>query len=204
MTDEAGFTLIEVMVATFIMGVLSVMGLVMLDDTLSSKETLEYVLEEVQDIEQARAIIKNDLAQIVSRTARDEFGFKAESVFVGGADLDNVSLMSFVRNGNEMPGLTAASSSLQHVEYRFENGVLSRRTRSRVDAATDTPILERELLTNLASAQIEFYDGLLWTDKWIGQMSASNAIPAPAAVGLILHSARYGPVRMLFYTPAGY
>lgn len=204
MQDESGFTLVEVMVATFIMGILSVMGLVMLDDTLSSKRTLEGVLEEVQQIEQARAIMKSDLAQITARVARDEFGFSSDGAFVGGTDLDRVQLMSFVRNGNEMPGLESASSSLQFVEYRFENGNLVRRSRLRVDASSDTPIIDRVLLTDLASVHVEFSDKLLWTDRWENVQTLETLIPAPAVVSMTIHSQRYGPVRMLFSTPAGF
>ena len=205
MTKNAqGFTLVEVMVATFIMGVLSIMGLVMLDDTLATKDLLENVLSEVEQVEQARAIIKSDLAQISNRTTKDEFGFAAEGVFVGGSDLDEVQLMQFVRNGNEMPGMVMVSSLLQHVEYRFEQGNLVRRARARVDAIPDTPLTDRILLKDLNAIEIEFFDGQIWSDKWNGSLSAGDEIPAPLAVSLTLHTDRYGPMRLLFSTPAGY
>ncbi len=202
--SDEGFTLVEVMVATFIMGVLSIIGLVMLDDTLSSKETLDGVLSEVEKVEQARAIIKSDLAQIANRKTKDEFGFATAGVFVGGADLDSVQLMQFVRNGNEMPGLVMVSSLLQHIEYRFEHGNLIRRVRARVDAISDTPLIDRVLMSNLKSVQVEFFDGEIWADSWTGGSSLGNEIPAPQAVSLTLHTNRYGPLQLLFSTPVGY
>lgn len=204
MINDEGFTLVEVMVATFIMGILSVMGLVMLDDTLSSKSLMDDVLTEVEQLEQARAIIKNDLAQISSRTSRDEFGFASTTVFEGGVDLNKVSLMSFVRNGNEMPGLVSLSSTLQHVEYKFEHGNLVRKTRTRVDATADTPTVSRNLLENLSSVEVEFFNGVDWEEGWINQAALNTEISAPLAVAFILETERYGNVKILAPTPAGY
>ncbi|MFC7290357.1 type II secretion system minor pseudopilin GspJ [Hirschia litorea] len=205
MRSEAGFTLVEVMVATFIMGILSVMGLIMLDNTLSTKNTLENVLGEVQALEQTRSILKSDLAQVTTRLARDEFGFSSEAVFEGGVDLDNVELLTFVRNGNEMPGLSNAASTLQHVQYRFEQGNFIRRTRARVDAVSETPIHDRVLMSDLSSVKVAFFDGTGWGNSWQGFNSSDlQGIAAPPAVSLTLDSKRYGPVQLLFATPAGH
>lgn len=205
MSNETGFTLVEVMVATFIMGVLSVMGLVMLDDTLSTKNMLEDVLSSVQEIEQTRSILKSDLAQVSSRVSRDEFGFSADTIFEGGDDLDNVELMTFVRNGNEMPGLNTVGSTLQFVQYRFQGGDLIRRTRARVDAVSDTPIYDRVLMSDIEAVKIDFFDGAGWANSWRGSsVSGSGIMPVPPAISLTLSTKRYGPVQLLFATPAGH
>jgi general secretion pathway protein J len=197
---ESGFTLVEVLVATFVMSLLAAMGLMLLNDSISTRNTVLSVLEETQNLELARAVIKSDLAQVTGRVARDEFGYPGDAPFVGGSDLDRLKLMSFVRNGYEAPGLVSSGSRLQYVEYRFENDKLIRRGRLRVDAVEETPVFDRVLVKNIENVSISFFDGVAWMDQWGGTGSTSRE---PLAVSLSFEHSRYGNIEMIFTTPRG-
>ncbi len=204
MTREAGFTLVEVMVATFIMAILSAMGIAMLSNTLEARKTIESVVEDVEDLELARAIIRQDLAQIVNRRARDPYGTRAVSAFEGGTDLSGGQLMSFVRTGHEWPGVSGTRSRLQYVTYRYADGALLRESRAFVDAAPDPMTHSRVLLEGLYRLDVRFRVRDTWSDVY-EVMAAGNAgpVPAPAAVSFRFVHARFGEIETVFLTVAG-
>lgn len=204
MMREAGFTLVEVMVATFIMAILSVMGVAMLSNTLDARRTIEAVVEDVEELELARAIIRQDLAQIVNRRARDPFGTRAVSAFEGGTDLSDGRLMSFVRTGHEWPGVSGVRSRLQFVTYRYEDGSLVRESRAFVDAAPDPVTHSRVLLENLEKLDVRFRVRNTWSDVY-EVVTASNTGPvsAPAAVALYFVHPRFGEIETVLLTVSG-
>ncbi len=202
--DEAGFTLIEIVVATFVMGILSVMGLSLLNGALSAKDQLEEVVERINEVELARAVMKSDFSQITERITRDEFGYPVVRAFYAGEDLDTALIASFVRGGNETPGLVSPSSSLQYVEYRFENDALIRRSRSRVDPTPDTPEYDRVLISDVKDVEALFFDGQTWLEIWDKPLNPSGLSSAPVSISFTLEATDLGEIEMLFLTPSGY
>jgi general secretion pathway protein J len=203
MTRESGFTLVEVLVATFIMAILSAMGAALISDTLRTRETLESAMSDVQDLELARAILKRDLAQLVARRARGEYGLKAPGQFEGGNDPSGERLMAFVRNGHEVPGLAGRRSRLQHVTYLLRDGSLIRATRAHVDAVPDMVVRERVLMTGLAELRPRFLGNAGWSDVW-DRDGASAELSVPRAVALVFEHERFGELETLYLTQAGY
>jgi general secretion pathway protein J len=202
-TNQEGFTLIEILVATFVMSVLSLVGVMILNDAVSNKQSVERVLKQVQNLELARAVIKSDLAQVSPRIPRDEFGYRANAPFMGGGDLDRIVRMSFVRNGNDMPGLKTSNSRLQYVQYRVEDSKLVRRSWARVDVVSDTPYFDRVLLNDVSDVQVLFFDGQIWLEDWDQSPDPDMNFPAPVIVSISFDHSRYGQMEMLFSTPAG-
>lgn len=202
MNKAAGFSLVEVMVATLITALLATMGLLLLSNALRAQDQLEATLDAVQELELARAVIKADLAQISPRTYRNEFGETTPLTFEGGADLRNERLMVFVRNGREAVGRASSVSSLQYVEYAFENKSLIRKSRLYPDAATDEDLHARVLIADVENVQIRFLTRGGWTDIWT-LPATSGRVSAPVAVSLDVHHPRYGRLESLFLTNAG-
>lgn len=202
MNKQAGFTLIEVMVATLITAMLATMGLTLLNNALRTQDQLKSTLETVQGLELARAVIKNDLAQISPRRARDEFGEPTPFAFEGGADLRGERLMTFVRNGRETIGRQQDVSSLQFVEYVFEDGALKRKSRLHTDAAPDANDRSRTLLEGLDDVQIRFLSDGGWTDIWAAP-AREGYVTAPVAISIEIVHPRYGVLESLFLTNAG-
>lgn len=203
MSDARGFTLVEVLVATFVMALLATLGIALLSDTMRSRDRLEGLIEEVQSLELARTIIARDLSQLAPRRARDAFGTHAPSQFEGGNDLSGQRLMAFVRNGHDPLDERAVTSRLQYVEYRLEQGRLIRRSRTLVDPYSDTPHLDRVLLSGIEDLDVRFLALAGWGDVWadggeIGELSA------PRAVSLEIEHERFGAFETVFLTPLGY
>lgn len=201
MTREAGFTLVEVMVAVFIMAIVTAMGATLISDAVRTRDQVGAVTSDVEALQLARALLKRDLAQIVDRRARGPYGDPAPSAFEGGTDLDGEALMRFVRGGVETPG-SGEGSRLQAVDYRFEDGALIRRTRAHVDEVPDMPVRERVLLEGIERLDVRFLTRGGWTDAWGGQAGAPGV--APLAVELALTHRRFGEIEAVFLTPEGY
>ncbi|NBC20670.1 MAG: type II secretion system minor pseudopilin GspJ [Alphaproteobacteria bacterium] len=204
MTGESGFTLIEVMVATFIMAILSAMGIAMLSNTLEAREEIETVVADVEELQLARAIIRQDLAQLVNRRARDPYGTRQASAFEGGLDPTGERLMSFVRTGYTLPGVAGRRSRLQHVTYFYRQGTLVRQSRAFVDAAPDPAKHSRILIDGLDSLNVSFRSGNGWSDVFeAATPTNAGPVPAPPAVRLDFSHDRFGPVECVFLTVAG-
>lgn len=201
---QSGFTLIEVLITTFIMAVLSIMGLMMMNSALASKAAAENAVDAVQELELARAVIRSDLAQVTSRRARDAFGGDPRRAFADGG-LDDRLVMSFVRNGREAPVEldVAGASALQYVEYRFEDGALIRRSRARIDATPGTPYRDRVLLNGVDDLTVEYFGGAGWMRAWSPTSAGAAGLDAPPAIALNLTLSRFGQIRSVFLTPAG-
>ncbi len=204
MRGEAGFTLVEVMVATFIMAILSAMGIALLSNTLEARRQIESVVSDVEELQLARAVIRQDLSQIANRRARDPFGTRAASAFEGGTDPSGGRLMSFVRNGHELPGITAERSRLQHVTYYFRDRALVRESRGFVDAAPDPTTHSRVLIGDITSMEVRFRAPTGWRDVFeVGAQTNAGPVPAPAAISFRFSHERFGEIETIFLTVAG-
>jgi len=201
---DSGFTLIEVLVATFIMSVLSVMGVSMLTNTLRTRDQVEVVVERVQQIELARAVLKNDFTQITDRRVREEYGELQRFAFQAGVGLEPDLLMSFVRNGHVAPGIDETGPTLQYVEYLYRDEDLIRRTRFRLDASPGMAVRERVVLAGVKDLRVSFNDGAAWVDEWLGFGGEGGDANTPRAIALEFSTDRYGEMRWAFMTPEGY
>jgi general secretion pathway protein J len=120
--SQRGFTLMEVLVSLFIFSIISIGATTALTQSLKTKEQLASVMDELNEINIARTIIKNDMSAITLRASRDELGDKRPySLFS-----DNTVLLSFTRRGLENPGGLEKRGDLERVNYVFEEGSLIR------------------------------------------------------------------------------
>ena len=120
--SQRGFTLIEVLVSLFIFSIISIGATTALTQSLKTKEQLASVMDELNEINIARTIIKNDISAITLRASRDELGDKRPySLFS-----DSTVLLSFTRRGLENPGGLEKRGDLERVNYVFEEGSLIR------------------------------------------------------------------------------
>ena len=120
--SQRGFTLIEVLVSLFIFSIISIGATTALTQSLKTKEQLASVMDELNEINIARTIIKNDMSAITLRSSRDELGDKRPYSLVS----DSTVLLSFTRRGLENPGGLEKRGDLERVNYVFEEGSLIR------------------------------------------------------------------------------
>jgi len=191
-----GFTLIEVVVALAIFALISVGASTALSLSLSAKEQSQQISALHRALTVTRSIMRDDLLQVVLRPTREPYGGTPLETFDGGQLADASSLLVFTRRGWINPGGRATRGNIQHVEYRFEEGALIRRTRARLDPGPETDIYDQVLMEGLSSVSLEFKLGRSWTRSV--RISRLSNTPLPNAVAMITTDPVHGEMRHLF------
>jgi general secretion pathway protein J len=205
---QKGFTLAEVLIALLIFALIAAASVFALRLGVDSRDQLAATDEALKRIQIARTLMKEDLAQVVPRSVRDEFGVRTGGAFSGGqvrfgrtASDDEKTLVTFTRGGWLNPDAVSPRSALQHVEYILRDGVLIRRAFVYLDETENSDTVERILFENLEDAEAEFLIGeirgeLEWADAW--PLSSGTSVP-PRAVAIILYEEGKEPLRQLFW-----
>lgn len=195
MRREAGFTLVELLVALLIFGMLSAAGVALLSFSVRAQEASGERLGELAEIRRAGALLTGDLAQAAPRIARDEGGVP-QPAFIGGTGQDNGASLALVRRGwDNFDG--AARPSLQKVEYRLVENRLERRAYRFLDgAAAMEPVT---MLDGVASLRLRYRDKEgQWRDRW----DPTDIADLPRAVEMVVDTAGSGRIRQLFLVGA--
>ena len=184
--QEAGFTLVELLVALFIFGLLSAAGVALLSFSVRAQDAADTRLDALSALRRANALIGADLAQATSRISRDEAG-AVRPAFDGAAD----SLMLVRRGWENFDG--APRASLQKVEYRLVGDRLERRGYFHVDGAP--PLESVTLLSGVRRMGLRYRDASgAWRERW----DPTRITDLPRAVELVADSESQGTVRQLF------
>jgi len=181
-----GFTLVEMLVALTIFGMLTAAGVALLTVSARTQETAEQVLAELGEVRRLHALLTADLGEAASRPHRDQDG-RARRAFAGdggGAPM----LMMFVRRTGGEDG-----TGTQRVGYRLAEGQLQRIAFARVDGGGDAAV--SSLMDGVRSVRLRYRnDRGEWLDAW----TEADPMRLPAAVELGIVSERQGAMRMLF------
>ncbi len=205
--SQKGMTLPEVLIAILVFAAIASTSVYALRLGVDSRDQLAVADEQLKAFQIARTLIKEDMAQVVPRNVRDEFGENHAAPFQGNlvsfgarAADDEKTLLSFVRSGWRNPNAEAPRSTLQFVNYVFKNGALIRRARIYLDDASRSDEIERVLFEGLGNASAAFLIGetqgeLDWADIW--PVSSEDA--PPKAVSLTLEWPTGEPLVQLFW-----
>ena len=167
--SEAGFTLVEMLIALFIFALISAGTMTALTGSLSARAQVKTRLAEISEVEVMRALIKTDMQHMILRENRDSFGAVDPLALSGGYD---ENLISFTRTGRTNPGGLQARSELQRVTYVFERDALIRRALPSENPAQVSDISERVLMRDLVDLDIEF----LKNNRRVTNLSISAAV----------------------------
>ncbi len=187
---EHGFTLVELLVALFIFGLLSAAGVALLSFSVRAQEAADDRLGALAELRRAGALITSDLAQAAPRIPRDEAG-TSRRAFEGGSGEGGL-LVSLVRRGWENLD-DSSRPSLQKVQYSLEGGELRRRTFRFVDgAAPSAPVT---LVRGVTGLRLRYRDRRgEWRDRW----DPGRLNEMPLAIELVIDVAGSGSIRQLF------
>ncbi len=194
---EHGFTLVEVMIALFIFGMIAAAGVALLSFSVRAQAATSARLDQVASIARLSSALSADLAQAMDRPARDDRGtlrpaFVGESGGNSGRDF-----LHFTRGGwSNLDG--EARSGLQKVAWRFHDGVIERQGWAMLDGAA--PLPAATMLDHVRAVALRYRVDGAWSDRWDG---AAN-VPLPQAVELNVVRDDGVEIRELFYIRAPY
>jgi general secretion pathway protein J len=159
---SAGFTLVEILVATAVFSVISILGYQALDAVfaLERRQSEEYA--ERMQVQRTWAIMLNDFIHLRARPVRDQRG-DVQRAYQAPADQ---YIVRFTRGG--LPPLLSIPGGLQRVAYELdERGELLRWVWPAADQADGAEPDSQILLAGVDSFQVEQLDdsnffGPLW------------------------------------------
>ncbi|HXQ30425.1 MAG TPA: type II secretion system minor pseudopilin GspJ [Steroidobacteraceae bacterium] len=186
---SGGFTLIEVLVSVFLLGVLSAFAYETLNYVRRSRETTAAAFDRTRNLELAVHTLVTDFEQLEPRPVRDLLGVAVEPALLADPRTTNVATLT--RGGWPNPaGLPRGT--LQRVNYRLDGTTLIREYRTVLDATLANAPVQRELLKGVTSIKIRYMDATsIWQVQWppLITTSPSNAVPQstrPIAVEITL------------------
>lgn len=185
-----GFTLVELLVALLIFGMLSAAGVSLLSFSVRAQAAAGERLGDLAALRRASALMAADLAQAAPRIHRDAGG-AALPAFAGGEGF------ALVRRGWEnVDG--AARSSLQRVEWRLSGRTLERQAYPLVDGAE--PLPAAAMLEDVERLRLRYRDG---RGEWRARWDPEKPDALPVAVEVVIDRAAGGSIRQLFVTGTG-
>ena len=168
---EAGFTLVEVMIALLIFSMLAVAGVAILSFSVRAGAATGARLDGAAALNRTLSVLSADLAQAVDRPARDESG-TVRPAFSGEAGTAAAPMLQLVRGG--WSNLDAAPRpGLQKVAYQVERGALERVAYPQIDGAA--PLAPAVLMTGVRDVRLRYRIAGAWSDRWDG--TAGAALP---------------------------
>lgn len=188
---ERGFTLVEVMVALMIFGMIAAAGVAILSFSIRAQAASAARLDDASAFARTVAVLSADLGQAMPRASRDEGGtLRPAFVGEGGG-------IALVRGGwtNIDAG---ARASEQKVAWRLDGTTLQRIAYPQLDGAA--PLSLTPMLTRVATLHLRFRYGGAWSDQWDG----AAGIPLPQAMELRLARVDGTRYRAMFLVGTGY
>lgn len=194
--EEAGFTLVEVMISLLIFGLLAAAGVALLSFSVRAQTATGVKLDDVSAMNRLGSILTADLAEATTRTTRDEGG-RVLPPFTGEAGAAAAPMLRLVRSGwSNLDG--AQRASVQKVEYGVADGALVRIAYPMLDGAA--PLPPTPLLTHVRQVALRYRIKGAWSDRWTG----SPQTPLPDALELRVVRDSGVTTRQLFLVGTGY
>lgn len=184
-----GFTLVEMLIALAIFGMITAAGVALLSLTVRTQETSARLLDELGAVRRTGALLAADLALAAPRIRRDGDG-RPRPAFEGGAG-DGALLIALVRRGADEEGV-------RRIEYRLAAGRIERLSFAAVDGAGGAETAP--LLDGVRRARLRYRDR---DGGWRARWDPTDPARLPVAVELVTDSEGRGVLRQLFLVGSG-
>ncbi|MFD1611580.1 type II secretion system minor pseudopilin GspJ [Sphingomonas tabacisoli] len=185
-----GFTLVEMMVALLIFGMIAAAGVGLLRISVDAQAATKTRLDALAGERRVEALIASDAAQAVPRVTRNAAGDRVQA-FEGAA-----GGFTLVRAGVD-PLDDSARPALQKVGYAVEEGRLVRRTWPMLDGAE--PNAPAVLVDRVASVTLRYRSKDGWREVW----DPIRPDLLPRAIEMIVTPMKGVQMRYLFLVGAG-
>jgi general secretion pathway protein J len=197
---EAGFTLIEMLVAMAIVAIIGVMALAGLSEVINQQTIARERAQRWQAIQLAMRVIVQDLSQLQPRATREELGESYQPSLL--ADPNAQFALEFSRGGWANPGGFTRGTVLR-VAYDWEEDKLVRFHWPVMDRTLSTPPVRTELLDGVDNVEVRFLDsGGEWHLDWppLGMGGPQRLVARPRAVEFAIELEDFGRVWRLVET----
>jgi|RhiMethySRZTD1v2_1073278.scaffolds.fasta_scaffold13757_4 general secretion pathway protein J len=194
-----GFTLLEVLVAVVIFGIISILAYGGYNQLIRQSEIVESSATRTRAIQSTVQRMAEDFEMLEPRPIREPLGETLEPALrAGGTRVD--TLLDLTRSGWTNPaGLTR--STLQRVTYRLMDNKLERAYWNALDRTLTTEPTSALLLDKVRTASFRFMDqNQTWHDQWppLGYSGPDAVRLRPIAVEVTLELEDWGKlVRLL-------
>ncbi len=194
-----GFTLLELLVALAIFGLVAVMAYGGLGTVLAQRAHTDASAQRLGALQKTYLVMQRDIEQGVTRAIRDEYGDEQPP-------LAAAPVLQLTRGGWSNPA-GRPRSSLQRVGYSLEDQQLVRYAWVVLDRAQDSQPLQQALAGNLVSMQVRYLDAAgNWQENWPNSLEPGAVEEAPdpglpAAVEVSLEHEYFGNLTWLFQLP---
>ena len=203
MSNSKGFTLLELLVALAIYGLLAAMSYGGLQAVLNQQWHTEQAADRLGELQKMYLLMQRDIEQVVPRLVRNEFG-DLQQPLVGGDSL------RLTRGGWRNPA-GRQRSTLQRVGYAYEEQQLVRYAWSVLDRAQDSEPLKQPLTEDVERMQLRYLDGNdVWKEQWpdtSGFVGTDVAVDRtelpelPKALEVTIEHKTFGTLVWLFQLP---
>ena len=209
LSQQAGFTLIEVLAATFVFAIVSAVSVGLLSSALRGQTLAEAALDRIDAAQRVGAAFKADLGQVVMRPARTAEGLDDPRVFAADARGTELvrgaggarEILVLTRTGWTNPGAVQPRSTLQRVVWLYDGETLWREAAAYPDAARAGEPRRRLMAQGVSELQLEVFQGAGWADRVRLGASAEGAPTPPAAVRLRYQLDGVGAMEHVVLTP---
>jgi len=165
-SENSGFSLIETLVAVFILSVVSLISLNIMRNFADANQAMTQKMSHMNEIESARSYLRIDLSQVF------DHGFET---FQTTQRTEGV-LFRFTRGSSEFSAIDPSRSSAETIEYRFDSNTLIRRTFERPNPGPNTPFMDYVILKDVTNVTIKYYDGFIWREDWAPGIGSQKTV----------------------------
>lgn len=192
-----GFTLIEVLVALAVFGVLSLLAYMTLGQTLSNSDLLTERMDRLQAIQRTVRLLSSDFLQAAPRPIRSELGDSWYPAIY--SDTVNVFPLEVTHGGWGNPAALPRGTQ-QRSAYRIEENELVRYHWNVLDRTFTNEPVATVLLDDIESMHLRFLQsGDDWSETWppegVPESAARRLLPR--AIEFVLVLADEGEIRRL-------
>jgi general secretion pathway protein J len=188
-----GFTLLEVLVAVVILGIISLLAYGGYNQLVRQSEIVEVSATRTRAVQSSIQRMAEDFEMLEPRPVREPLGETVEPALrAGGTRTD--TLLDLTRSGWTNPA-GVSRSTLQRVTYRLTDNKLERAYWNALDRTLTTEPTAAVLLDKVRTASFRFMDqNQTWHDQWppLGYSGPDAARIRPIAVEVTLDLEDWG------------
>ncbi len=202
--SQRGFTLMEVLIAVTITAVIGLGVWQVLSGVVLSRDRVNEVADEFDQLQRTMLLLERDLTQIVNRPVRDMYGDYKPAL----TSREDSFALVLTRQGWRNP-LGTRRSSLQRAGWEYTGEELRRRHWVTLDQGQEENSQDVLLLSDVTSFEIGFLDQQRkWSDGWPTEEAMASLtpgtrpdLPLPLGIEITLEHERFGELVRTFALP---